>query len=39
MQGLHKEKLIKHASGDASKPFVYGFYLFCIVPDKLDKGH
>ncbi|XP_048522891.1 GATOR complex protein Iml1 [Dendroctonus ponderosae] len=37
MQGLHKEKLIRHASGDPKKPFIYGFYLFFISPDKYDK--
>ncbi|ERL90115.1 hypothetical protein D910_07469 [Dendroctonus ponderosae] len=37
MQGLHKEKLIRHASGDPKKPFIYGFYLFFISPDKCEK--
>lgn len=37
MQGLHKDKLIRHASGDHNKPFIYGFYLFYILPDKSDK--
>ncbi|KAF7279176.1 hypothetical protein GWI33_007586 [Rhynchophorus ferrugineus] len=35
MQGLHKEKLIRHASGDMLKPFLYGLFLFYIV-DKDD---
>lgn len=40
MQGLHKEKLVRHASGDQKKPFLYGFYLFyIIVPDKSEKGN
>lgn len=39
MQGLHKEKLIRHASGDQKKTFLYGFYLFYIVPDKSEKGN
>ncbi|XP_066249180.1 GATOR complex protein Iml1 isoform X1 [Euwallacea similis] len=34
MQGLHKEKLIRHASGDPKKPFVYGFCLFYVSTDK-----
>lgn len=29
-----QEKLICHASGDFSKPFIIGFYLYHIVPDK-----
>lgn len=29
-----QEKLISHASGDFSKPFVLGFYLYHIVQDK-----
>nr|CAI5831302.1 unnamed protein product [Callosobruchus analis] len=38
MQTLHKEQLICHCSGDANRPFVYGFYLFYLVPpEKEDK--
>lgn len=36
MQTLHKEQLIRHASGDMKRPFLYGFYLFYIVCS--DKG-
>lgn len=36
-QGMIQEKLICHASGDFSKPFIVGFYLFYIVQDK-EKG-
>lgn len=28
------EKLLCHASGDFSKPFILGFYLYYIVQDK-----
>lgn len=34
MKNLQKEQLICHASGDFSKKFIYGFYLYYIVPDK-----
>lgn len=34
MQGMIDEKLICHASGDFSQPFVLGFYLYHIVQDK-----
>lgn len=34
LQGMIQEKLICHASGDFSKPFILGFYLYCIVQDK-----
>nr|XP_023026685.1 GATOR complex protein DEPDC5-like [Leptinotarsa decemlineata] len=38
MQTLYKEQLIRHASGDPKKQFVYGFHLFYIVSnDKDDK--
>lgn len=34
MQNLHREHLIRHASGDPKRQFVYGFYLFYIInPD------
>lgn len=36
MQILHKDHLIRHASGDPKSPFIYGFYLFYILP--VDKG-
>lgn len=29
-----QDKLICHASGDFSKPFILGFYLYHIVQDK-----
>lgn len=32
MKNLHKNKMIRHASGDSSKAFIYGFYLFYIIP-------
>ncbi|XP_050310253.1 GATOR complex protein Iml1 isoform X3 [Anthonomus grandis grandis] len=38
MKGLHKDNLIRHASGDPNKPFIYGFFLFYIVPDRCEKG-
>ncbi|XP_016844784.1 GATOR complex protein Iml1 isoform X2 [Nasonia vitripennis] len=34
MKGMIQEKLICHASGDFSKPFILGFYLYHIVLDK-----
>ncbi|XP_072750951.1 GATOR complex protein Iml1 isoform X6 [Anoplolepis gracilipes] len=34
MKGMIQDKLICHASGDFSKPFVLGFYLYHIVQDK-----
>ncbi|XP_058807766.1 GATOR complex protein Iml1 isoform X1 [Phymastichus coffea] len=34
MKGMIQEKLICHASGDFSKPFMLGFYLYHIVQDK-----
>ncbi|XP_025163444.1 GATOR complex protein DEPDC5 isoform X5 [Harpegnathos saltator] len=34
MKGMIQDKLICHASGDFSKPFVLGFYLYHIVHDK-----
>ncbi|XP_011300868.1 DEP domain-containing protein 5 isoform X8 [Fopius arisanus] len=34
MQSMISEKLICHASGDFSKPFILGFYLYHIVQDK-----
>lgn len=34
MQGMIQDKLICHASGDFSKPFILGFYLYHIVQDK-----
>lgn len=34
MKGMIQEKLICHASGDFSKPFILGFYLYHIVQDK-----
>ncbi|EFN67807.1 DEP domain-containing protein 5 [Camponotus floridanus] len=34
MQRMIQEKLICHASGDFSQPFVLGFYLYHIVQDK-----
>ncbi|KAG5888099.1 hypothetical protein JTB14_021899 [Gonioctena quinquepunctata] len=38
MQTLHKDQLIRHASGDPKKQFLYGFFLFYIVSnDKEDK--
>lgn len=33
-QGMIQEKLISHASGDFSKSFILGFYLYHIVQDK-----
>ncbi|CAG9760851.1 unnamed protein product [Ceutorhynchus assimilis] len=37
MQSLHKERLIRHASGDPKRPFLYGFFLFYILPLKPEK--
>jgi len=34
VQGMIQDKLICHASGDFSQPFVLGFYLYHIVQDK-----
>ncbi|KAK2575080.1 hypothetical protein KPH14_008813 [Odynerus spinipes] len=34
MKGMIQEKLICHASGDFSKSFILGFYLYHIVQDK-----
>ncbi|XP_018377283.1 PREDICTED: DEP domain-containing protein 5 isoform X2 [Trachymyrmex cornetzi] len=34
MKGMIQDKLICHASGDFSQPFVLGFYLYHIVQDK-----
>ncbi|XP_076241100.1 GATOR complex protein Iml1 isoform X2 [Calliopsis andreniformis] len=34
MNGMIQEKLICHASGDFSKPFILGFYLYHVVQDK-----
>ncbi|XP_033220943.1 GATOR complex protein Iml1 [Belonocnema kinseyi] len=34
MQGMINERLICHASGDFSKPFILGFYLYHIVQEK-----
>ncbi|XP_012282674.1 GATOR complex protein DEPDC5 isoform X2 [Orussus abietinus] len=34
MKGMIQEKLICHASGDFSKPFILGFYLYHVVQDK-----
>ncbi|KAK0165545.1 hypothetical protein PV328_004052 [Microctonus aethiopoides] len=34
MQSMIAEKLLCHASGDFSKPFILGFYLYYIVQDK-----
>ncbi|KAJ8683106.1 hypothetical protein QAD02_018898 [Eretmocerus hayati] len=34
MKAMIQEKLICHASGDPSKPFVLGFYLYHIVQDR-----
>ncbi|XP_063975968.1 GATOR complex protein Iml1 isoform X1 [Diachasmimorpha longicaudata] len=34
MQTMISERLISHASGDFSKPFILGFYLYHIVQDK-----
>ncbi|XP_014236945.1 GATOR complex protein DEPDC5 isoform X3 [Trichogramma pretiosum] len=34
MKGMIQEKLICHASGDFSKQFIVGFYLYHIVQDK-----
>ncbi|KAK9298140.1 hypothetical protein QLX08_008454 [Tetragonisca angustula] len=34
MNGMIQDKLICHASGDFSKPFILGFYLYHIVQDK-----
>lgn len=31
MQNLHRENLIRHASGNANRPFFYGFFLFYLV--------
>lgn len=31
MKNLHKNQMIRHASGDSNKPFIYGFYLFYII--------
>lgn len=36
MSSMLKDRLICHASGDFSKPFVFGFYLYHIV--NYDKG-
>ncbi|CAH1990123.1 unnamed protein product [Acanthoscelides obtectus] len=38
MQTLHKEQMICHCSGDVTRPFLYGFYVFFLAPtDKDDK--
>ncbi|XP_043269598.1 GATOR complex protein Iml1 isoform X3 [Venturia canescens] len=34
MKGMITDRLICHASGDFSKPFILGFYLYYIVQDK-----
>lgn len=31
MQSLQREQLIRHASGDHRKEFVYGFYLYYVM--------
>ncbi|XP_030761534.1 GATOR complex protein Iml1 isoform X3 [Sitophilus oryzae] len=36
LQGLHRDKLIRHASGDPTKSVIYGFYLFYITGEKDD---
>lgn len=33
-QGMIREKLVCHASGDFNKPFILGFYLYHIVQEK-----
>lgn len=37
MEKLLKEKMICHASGDTSKRFVVGYYMYHILPQKKDK--
>ncbi|XP_034950976.1 GATOR complex protein Iml1 isoform X3 [Chelonus insularis] len=34
MQSMISDKLICHASGDFTKPFVFGFYLYYIIQDR-----
>ncbi|XP_076679614.1 GATOR complex protein Iml1 isoform X5 [Andrena cerasifolii] len=34
MNGMIQDKIICHASGDFSKPFILGFYLYHVVQDK-----
>ncbi|XP_024867049.1 GATOR complex protein DEPDC5 isoform X6 [Temnothorax curvispinosus] len=38
MKGMIQDKLICHASGDFSQPFVLGFYLYHIVQDENQKA-
>ncbi|CAH0554753.1 unnamed protein product [Brassicogethes aeneus] len=33
LNGLHRDQMIRHASGDMHRPVIYGFYLFYIVSD------
>ncbi|KAJ8973342.1 hypothetical protein NQ317_004654 [Molorchus minor] len=37
MQSLHKENLIRHAAGNATSPFLFGFYLFYIISNDKDE--
>lgn len=36
-QRLIDDQVIVHASGNPKHKFIYGFYLYCVIPDK-DKG-
>uniref|UniRef100_A0A4W4G5K4 DEP domain-containing protein n=1 Tax=Electrophorus electricus TaxID=8005 RepID=A0A4W4G5K4_ELEEL len=38
MQKMQDEGLISHASGDAMRTFIYGFYLYRIVDKESEKG-
>ncbi|XP_050506541.1 GATOR complex protein Iml1 isoform X1 [Diabrotica virgifera virgifera] len=37
MEMLYKDQFIRHASGDTSRTFVYGFYLFYIISNDKDE--
>lgn len=36
-QRLIDDQVIVHASGNPKHKFIYGFYLYCVIPNK-DKG-
>jgi hypothetical protein len=38
LQKLLQEKMICHASGDTTKRFVVGYYMYHMLPQKKDKG-
>ncbi|CAH1099750.1 unnamed protein product [Psylliodes chrysocephalus] len=36
MKSIYKDQLIRHASGEPNRPFIYGFYLFYIISNDKD---